>query len=193
MARNETKDQKTTIRREAARLFAKQGYHATGIEDISQAVGLGRGALYHHIGSKEQLLFEISSLGLDELTAACQDIVDADMPASEKLRAMSRVHMRNLIENKDAMTVYLREVDLMSKQYRTKLVTRRHGIEDLWAKVVEDGVAAGELRPIDPIAVKGMLGMHNYAYIWIRGDGRLSPEEIADEFCSMFLEGLLAA
>ncbi len=87
VARNETKDQKTTIRREAARLFAKQGYHATGIEDISQAVGLGRGALYHHIGSKEQLLFEISSLGLDELTAACQDIVDADMPASEKLRS----------------------------------------------------------------------------------------------------------
>ncbi len=59
--------------------------------------------------------------------------------------------------------------------------------------MVEDGVAAGELRPIDPIAVKGMLGMHNYAYIWIRANGRLSPDEIADEFCSMFLEGLLAA
>src|SRR5436309_3637837 len=45
----------------AARLFAENGYHGTGIAELGEAVGLGKGALYHHIGSKEDLLYEISS------------------------------------------------------------------------------------------------------------------------------------
>jgi AcrR family transcriptional regulator len=45
----------------AAELFASKGYHATGISELSEAVGMGRGALYHHISSKEDLLFEINS------------------------------------------------------------------------------------------------------------------------------------
>ena len=183
-------DPKATIREEATKLFAKNGYHATGIEDISRAVGLGRGALYHHIGSKEQLLFEISSMGLDELMTKSQAIIDQDMSASEKLRALSRVLMRNLAENQSAMTVYLREVGLMSRKYRTRLVTRRHRYEDLWTALLEEGIASGEFLDLDPTIVKGMLGMHNYAYLWLHPDGRLSPEEIADLFCSVILKGL---
>ena len=68
-------DQKAFILDEAAKLFAAKGYHATGIADISEAVGLGRGALYHHIRSKEQLLFEISTLHVDELIAASEKLI----------------------------------------------------------------------------------------------------------------------
>jgi AcrR family transcriptional regulator len=187
------KNPKATIRAEATKLFARNGYHATGIDEISRAVGLGKGALYHHIGSKEELLFEISGLGLDELMDASQRIVDQDLPWAQKLRALTRVHVDNLVENRDAITVYLREVDLMSKKYRSRLVRRRHRYEDLWVKVLEEGVAAGEFRPIDPAIVKGILGMYNYGYLWLREDGRLAPEAIADLFSSLLLDGLRPA
>jgi AcrR family transcriptional regulator len=188
--RNRHPDQKTVIREKATKLFAKNGYHATGIEDISKAVGLGRGALYHHIGSKEQLLFEISNLGLDELMDASERIVHEDMSAAEKLNAMSRVLLRNLEDNLDALTVYFREVDLMSSRYRKAVVTRRHQYEELWTAVIDQGVASGEFRDVDRVIIKGMLGMHNYAYLWIRRDGRLTPEQLADLFCSVLLDGL---
>ena len=32
--------------------------------------------------------------------------------------------------------------------------------------------------------------MHNYAYLWLREDGRLTPEEIGDRFCDVLLAGL---
>ena len=40
----------------AAELFARQGYHKTTITDISQAVGLTSGAVFHHFPSKGALL-----------------------------------------------------------------------------------------------------------------------------------------
>ena len=100
-------DQKAAIREGAARLFAERGYHATGIAEICEAVGIGRGALYHHIGSKEELLFEISSLGLDEAFEVSDAIVAEPLDAGEKLRRLSRALMRNLAENRAALTVYL--------------------------------------------------------------------------------------
>ena len=51
-------------------------------------------------------------------------------------------------------------------------------------------VADGEFAASDPVLVKGLLGMHNYSYLWMREDGRLTPEEIADRFCDILLGGL---
>jgi AcrR family transcriptional regulator len=192
VARPHGGDQKAAIRAGAARLFAERGYHATGITEICDAVGLGRGALYHHIGSKEELLFEISSMGLDELFEVSEAIVAEPLGAGEKLRRLSRTLMRNLAENRAALTVYFRELDLMSPEYRSRLVARRAGYQVLWEGVLAEGVASGEFVAPDPVVVKGLLGMHNYAYLWLREDGRLTPEEIGDRFCDVVLAGLEA-
>ncbi|MBS1892342.1 MAG: TetR family transcriptional regulator [Actinobacteria bacterium] len=183
-------DQKAAIREGAARLFAERGYHATGIAEICEAVGLGRGALYHHIGSKEELLFEISSLGLDELFEVSEAIVAEPLSAAEKLRRLSRALMRNIAENRAALTVYFRELDLMSPEYRSRLVARRAGYQVLWENVLAEGVERGEFVEPDPVVVKGLLGMHNYSYLWLREGGRLTPEEVGDRFCDVILAGL---
>jgi TetR/AcrR family transcriptional regulator, cholesterol catabolism regulator len=190
VARPRGGDQKAAIREGAARLFAERGYHATGIEEICEAVGLGRGTLYHHIGSKEELLFEISSLGLDELFEVSEAIVAEPIGPSEKLRRLSRALMRNIADNRAALTVYLRELDLMSPGYRDLLVARRAGYQVIWESVLAEGVEAGEFVTPDPVFVKGVLGMHNYSYLWLREDGRLTPEEVGDRFCDVLLGGL---
>jgi hypothetical protein len=41
--------------------------------------------------------------------------------------------------------------------------------------------------------VKGVLGFYNYAYLWYRPDGAMSPEEIADTFFDVLINGLIAA
>src|SRR4051812_39748723 len=43
----------------AAALFARHGFQATTMDELSEATGLGSGGLYHYIGSKQKLLFEI--------------------------------------------------------------------------------------------------------------------------------------
>src|SRR3569623_3271010 len=51
----------------SARIFAQGGYHGTGIAELCEANDLGKGALYHYIGSKEELLVAITDLVMGEV------------------------------------------------------------------------------------------------------------------------------
>jgi AcrR family transcriptional regulator len=186
-------DQKDRIRRAAAALWAGQGYHATGIKELSETVGLGRASLYHHIGSKEELLFEISTLYVAQLVAQAEAVLaDETLRPSDKLRCMSRALMRSIVDNLPEWSVFFQETKTLTGTYRDETVRHRARYEALWAELVDQGVAAGDFRPADAIVVKGVLGMHNYSYLWLRGDSRLTAEEIADEFTDVMLRGLLS-
>lgn len=54
---NETREH---IIRVAERLFLQSNYDGVSIQDITQAVGMTKGALYHHFTSKEQLFEEVA-------------------------------------------------------------------------------------------------------------------------------------
>jgi AcrR family transcriptional regulator len=78
----------------ATELFARQGYHATGVAELGRAVGLGSGALYHYIGSKEDLLFTIVRSHLEHALEFGRDLLAHESTAVEKLHEMGREHMR---------------------------------------------------------------------------------------------------
>src|SRR3546814_8649418 len=76
------RSEKWTARREAivdtsAQVFARQGYHATGIVELCDANGLGKGAFYHYIGSKEELLAAIHDRVMDEVMLGAERVADA--------------------------------------------------------------------------------------------------------------------
>ena len=52
----------------AATLFVKKGYFQTSIREIAEASGMSIGALYHYIGSKDDILFLLTDLGLSSVT-----------------------------------------------------------------------------------------------------------------------------
>jgi len=186
-------DQKERIRRAAAELWARQGYHATGIKELAEAVGLGRASLYHHIHSKEELLFEISTLYVDQLVTQGEEILArTDVSAAEKLRLMSRGLMSNIADNLPEWTVFFHEANTLTGTYRDEMVFHRARYEGLWSVLIDEGVASAEFRHADAIVVKGLLGMHNYSYLWLRTGDRLAAEDIADEFTDVILRGVLS-
>ena len=94
---------------------------------------------------------------------------------------------------------------LLLKHYRSSHPTTASGDVapmDQWTpQEVDDHIAfmghvadilreRGEFVEPDPVVVKGLLGMHNYSYLWLREGGRLTPEEVGDRFCDVILAGL---
>src|SRR5262245_49137232 len=51
----------------AAHVFVERGFDATSVNDIAAALGVTKAGLYHYFSSKESLLFEIVSLGMDSI------------------------------------------------------------------------------------------------------------------------------
>lgn len=185
-------DQKERIRREAAQLFARNGYQGTGVQELSDAVGLGRGALYHHIGSKEALFEEVCTRPVQETIEVAEAIVAMPLSAEERIRLLCRAQMRTLADHQAEWTLFQRDAMMIRGELRDRIFATRARFEGIWRQLLEVGVENGEFGALDPIALKGILGMHNWAYLWLDPGGRLTPEEIGDIFCDVMLHGIRA-
>lgn len=180
------------ILRISAELFAKSGYHGTGISDLGAAVGLGRGALYHYIGSKETILYEISSRQLAQMNNLADELALTEKDPEKRLRGLARALLRNIAEHRAEWTVFFREYHALTGERRDRVIVARERYEAHWRNALDQGVRDGQFRPLPTLMVKGLLGMFNYSYLWLTLDGPESPEDIADEFLDTVLVGMNA-
>jgi AcrR family transcriptional regulator len=75
----------------SARVIARRGYAATGIMDLCAANDLGKGALYHYIGSKEELLAAIHDRVMDEVMIGAERVADAGGSPPQQLAMLGDV------------------------------------------------------------------------------------------------------
>jgi AcrR family transcriptional regulator len=193
--RRSREERRREITRIAAQMFAENGYDATGINELIQAVGVGKGAFYYHMGSKEELLYSVSVEHVESMVAVGQALVErSDLSAEEKFRALSRELMRAIARNLPELTVFFCEIRALTRGSRAhELIELRDQFEAVWQRIIQEGIEQGIFKDLSPVTIKCILGMHNYSYIWIRPEGPLTPEQISDTMCEIILKGLMVA
>lgn len=178
----------------AARLFSERGYHGTSMQDLGDALGIQRGSLYAHIGSKEDLLLDVVEEGADRFLARGAEAVELDAPASERLRSLLVGHVEIATQHLDASTVFLNEWRYLSPELRDHIQEKRDRYEAVVRRIIDDGVAAGEFRADVDIrfAATLVLSAGNWTYTWYRPGGNLTPTEIGERFAELVTRGLEA-
>jgi AcrR family transcriptional regulator len=190
---------KWELRRQAivdtsAHTFARQGYHATGIMELCTANDLGKGALYHYIGSKEELLAAIHDRVMDEVMFGADRVAAAGGKPSEQLAMLGDELLDVIHRYPDHVWVFLHEFPALTGERAEQFRIRRRAYERQIEGVLRDGVASGEFRDIDPwLTARAWLGMHNYTYLWLKPDGRLTARSVAKPFADIFMQGLMAS
>jgi AcrR family transcriptional regulator len=175
----------------SAHLFARQGYHATGITELCVANDLGKGALYHYIGSKEQLLAEIHDRVMDEVMFGADRVADAGGPPSQQLAMLGDELLDVIHRYPDHVWVFLHEFPALTGARAEQFRSRRRGYERRVEDAVRAGVASGEFRDVDPwLTARAWLGMHNYTYLWLKPGGRLAARSVARPFAEIFMTGI---
>ncbi|TAM90534.1 MAG: TetR/AcrR family transcriptional regulator [Candidimonas sp.] len=182
--------QKKHILEVAARLFAERGFHAIGMTELGEAVHLGRGALYHHIRSKEDLLYEISKEYIVDLAEHSKHVAQTESDPRECVKLLGNYLIDKITTYQPELTVCFREIQSLAEPRRTEVLSWHSQYENCWRDVMTKGAKLGYFRPFDPIALKGILGMYFYSYIWMRQGGRLSPRHIAERLNTMALRAL---
>ena len=185
--------QRADIVHAAAQIFRQKGYHATSMQDIADAVHLQKASLYHHIESKQEILLEILDAALDRLTADISAVVESDLSPTVKLRLALKAYTLRLNEDRDLASVLLLEYRGLDAKLRARHIARRDRIDQLWRRLVKEGVDAGEFRRVDPVLTSfALLGVQNWMITWFRDNGRLTAAQAAEGFAELFLKGLLA-
>lgn len=174
----------------AASLFADRGYSGVGVNEIGEATGLGRGALYYHISSKEDLLYDITTAYMSDLIADGTAIAESEADPVVRVQKLSRALMMTISEHLSEMTVCFRELHALTAERRL-VVTGLHGAyQGLWASALADGVAKGVFKPTPSVVLKGLLGMYFYSFLWLVPRGAQNAAEIGDHFASVVLKSV---
>jgi AcrR family transcriptional regulator len=175
----------------SARVFAEQGYHATGITELCAANDLGKGALYHYIGSKEELLVAIHDRVMDEVMLGADRVAEAGGTPSEQLAGLGDELLDVIHRYPEHVWVFLHEFPALTGERAEQFRKRRHVYEARVEEVLRAGVESGEFRDVDPwLTARAWLGMHNYTYLWLKSGGRLSAQAVARPFAEIFMRGI---
>ena len=132
-----------TIIDSSARVFAQRGYHATGITELCTANGLGKGALYHYIGSKEELLAAIHDRVMDEVMLGAERVAQAGGTASTQLAELGKELLDVIHRYPDHVWVFLHEFPALTGERSERFHKRRRAYEQQVEAVLRAGIAAG--------------------------------------------------
>jgi AcrR family transcriptional regulator len=174
----------------AIELFSEVGYHATSVAEIGNRTDLQAGALYYHIKSKEELLWEILRRYTEKALAAAQRVVATDASPTEKLGQLIDVHVAIIARHRREVLIQLRDADALNAEHMRQLQALRQEVQECWESVLEAGYGAGELTRANRIVANGLLGMMNSVAQWYRPRRGHSVDEISQELRAMVIEGL---
>lgn len=176
----------------AAGIISAKGYEATSMQDIANAVNLQKASLYHHFSSKQEILLALLDNALHLLTDRLEGVRSASLSSEEKLRQAMVAYLDIISAQKNLASVLLLEYRSLDPNMRKQHVLRRDRFEHLWRDLIIEGMEAGAYQCEDPsLAGRAILGVLNWTVTWYRQDGPSSAEEIANQFTSLFLKGLL--
>ncbi|WP_127128942.1 TetR/AcrR family transcriptional regulator [Georgenia sp. SYP-B2076] len=179
----------------AVRQFRSRGYDATSLQEIADELGLLKGSLYHYINSKDDLLWAVilrQHQSILDLVATCKAI---DGPADVRLAALVRGYARSLRDDRDFVSVYLRDVNRLSPERRERIITERDRYMTYVVGLLTEGRDGGVFRSdLDPdLSAQGVIGMLNSVYQWYRPEGPATPEQIIEEMLRLIIGGISAA
>jgi len=182
------------IRKAGLRLIYSQGYEAMSLRRLAAEVGIQAGSLYNHITTKQDLLFDLIKVHMDELMERLDQALEGISDPEDRLQAFIAFHVGYHITRKREVFICYSELrSLEPKNYEIVVGLRQH-YERKLIGILDDGVAEGRFTVADTtVAAYGILAMLTGVCTWFRPAGRLTKEEVTGIYTGMVRHGLVRA
>ncbi|WP_411144122.1 TetR/AcrR family transcriptional regulator [Streptomyces sp. x-80] len=176
----------------ATRLFAEQGYDRTSVQEIVDAAGVTKGALYHYFGSKDDLLHEVYGRVLRLQQERLDHFASSGAPVEQRLRDAAADVVVTTIENLDDATIFFRSMHLLSPEKDKQVRAERRRYHERFRALVEEGQRTGVFAADIPadLIVDYHFGSVHHLGTWYRADGPLTPQQVADHLAELLLRAL---
>ncbi|WP_431981909.1 TetR/AcrR family transcriptional regulator [Streptomyces qinglanensis] len=176
----------------ATRLFAEQGYDRTSVQEIVEAAGVTKGALYHYFGSKDDLLHEIYGRLLRLQQERLDLLADRAAPVEERLRQAAADVVVTTIDNLDDAMIFFRSMHQLSPEKQKQVRAERRRYHERFRALIEEGRRSGVFSDATPadLVVDYHFGSVHHLSSWYRPGGRLTPQEVADHLADLLLRAL---
>ena len=177
-------------------IFSRKGYQAARLEDVAQAAGVTRGAIYHHFGGKNELYMAL----IEHAAALGNTVIERAVEEGGTFLEIIRrvvVDALSLLEEDPrfskvmALSLATPEMAELTRRRRAEAQTLVENISGFFRL----GIEGGELRPdLEPqTAARALLGYQNgLVMLWLANRQAFSIRETAPALAEIFVRGIVA-
>lgn len=182
-------DKRRAILDRSAELFSEYGYDRASMSRIAKACGVSKANLYHYYKDKEELLFDVIRVHLQDLL----DVVEAaDRPGlapTARLRAVVGALLEAYRDADSQHNVQINSMRFLPPARQDMLKSMERKLVATFADAVT-GIAPQlkGTRMLKPVTMS-LFGMINWHYLWFRPGGPVSREDYADLATKLIVDG----
>lgn len=193
----QTREVREAILDATDRFLARYGYKKMTIDDLAQEVGIGKGSIYLHFMSKEEIVLSHIDRIIERLKEELNRIVAENISPEEKLQKMlvTRVLFRF-----DSVQHYTQSLNDLLAAVRPKLLSRRKHYfaeeAEIFASVIEEGNESDVFESENPLetAKTFLLATNSLLPFSLTAQElgeRVEIEEKAQRIADLLLKGLV--
>jgi AcrR family transcriptional regulator len=187
----ERREKRMALLLAAVRMFNERGFHATSLEDVAASLGVTKPVIYHHLGNKEQVLFECVRLGLEELRLGAEQARATPGTGLDRLKTFLRSYAESVMGDFGKCVIRTGD-ELLSPRSRADLRALKGQIDVDLRAMIEAAVADGSADVSDVrLTAFTFAGALNWPARWYRPDGDLESRDIAHRMVEVLCNGIM--
>ena len=186
---------KERILRAATHLFASKGFEGTSVRDIAEKVGLSVPGMFHYFPSKEEILYEIMTVFMDNAYRKIMEVYSADIDPTEKLSEICKFYVEQYAGHKHQLTILISERKSLIPEHRQICIRKEREYVKALTNLFKELTKRKRLKAINhSILAFIFFGMVHWTYQWYnpKAKGGIGPNELGRIMSEVFLKGILA-
>jgi TetR/AcrR family transcriptional regulator len=186
---NNYDDKRRAILDRSAELFSEYGYDRASMNKIAAACGVSKANLYHYYKDKDELLFDVIRVHLEDLNQVVEAADQPDLAPQARLRELVAALLEAYRDADAQHSVQISSMRFLSDERQTALKNMERDLVRVFSSAVV-GIAP-QLK--DTIMLKpvtmSLFGMVNWHYLWFRNSGPFSRADYADLVTKLIVDG----
>ena len=148
------------ILNEAVRLMEEKGFAAMSVRHVADALDFSKANFYHHVDSKEELLYDIFIDTLQYSLSHIEEIVASDQSKPDQLRALVAFYVSLMLDRRAVMLVWFKERAHLTEAHQKEVARLEQEIGALLERFYASGASAGHFKRLAPDVLRmAIFGM----------------------------------
>ncbi len=183
-------DQRAAILAQAARLFARQGFVATSMNQVADASSLSKAALYHYFRDKYALLIDIAEGHVRQLLAVVQEAEANSTDPTQLLPGLVERVVQEYSSAQDAHRVLTEDVRFLDQPDRDRILAIEREVVSHFAQAIVAMRPEIRRQSLDKPLAMLLFGMINWLFTWFKPGQPLDYASLAPLVADLFLNGM---